>query len=92
MYIKIAILSNSVIYFLGRLIRKLIKDMESVRSGSMDKNRKLMLYGAHDLNVVSVLKALGVFYPHVPKYSSAVIVELHLIDQAYYVQVYICFI
>ncbi|XP_033225869.1 uncharacterized protein LOC117178550 [Belonocnema kinseyi] len=70
----------------SRLIKKMKEDMESVENGSMNENRKLMLYGAHDLNAVAVLKALDVYYPHVPKFSSAVIVELHLMDQAYYVK------
>ncbi|XP_033225871.1 venom acid phosphatase Acph-1-like [Belonocnema kinseyi] len=71
----------------GRLIKKIKENMESVENGSMDENRKLMLYGAHDLNVVAVLEALGVFHSHVPKFSSAVIVELHLIEKAYYVKI-----
>ena len=61
--------------------------MESVRKGSMDKNRKLMLYSAHDLNVSAILKNLGIYFPHVPKFSSAVLLELHFIDQLYYVKV-----
>ena len=50
--------------------------MNSVKNGSMDKNRKMILYSGHDLNIVAVLSALGVFDPHLPKFSSAVILEL----------------
>lgn len=61
--------------------------MESVKRGSMDKNRKLMLYVGYDLNVVALLKALGVFDQHVPTFSSAVFLELHLINKVYSVKV-----
>ncbi|XP_033225868.1 venom acid phosphatase Acph-1-like [Belonocnema kinseyi] len=74
----------------GRMIKKFIEEMDSVEVGLMDKNRKMIIYGAHDLNIVAVLKALDVFFPHVPKFSSAVIVELHRMDEHhgdYYVKV-----
>lgn len=61
--------------------------MKAVSSGSIDKKQKIMLYSAHDLNIVAVLNALGVFYPHIPKFSSAVIVELHLTNKVFYVKV-----
>ena len=69
------------------LVRQIINDMVAVRNGSMDRNRKINLYSAHDLNIVAVLKALGVYQPHVPKYSSAVIIELHRINNFFYVKV-----
>ncbi|XP_033225865.1 venom acid phosphatase Acph-1-like [Belonocnema kinseyi] len=74
----------------GRLIKKCKEDMDSVVHGFMDKNRKIIIYGAHDLNIVAVLKSLGVFFPHVPKFSSAVILELYHMDKPhkhYYVKV-----
>lgn len=69
------------------LVRKFTNDMDDVRNRTMNKNRKLMLYSAHDFNVVAVLSALNVYYPHAPKFSSAVIMELHLIHNIYYVKV-----
>ncbi|XP_043468547.1 venom acid phosphatase Acph-1-like isoform X2 [Leptopilina heterotoma] len=71
----------------GMLVRKVTDDMNAVRNSTMDKNRKLMLYSAHDFNVVAVLSALNVYYPHAPKFSSAVIMELHLIHNIYYVKI-----
>ncbi|XP_051168240.1 venom acid phosphatase Acph-1-like [Leptopilina boulardi] len=71
----------------GMLVRKFTEDMDAVRNGTMDKKRKLMLYSAHDITVVAVLNALNVYYPHAPQFSSAVIVELHLIDNVYYVKI-----
>ncbi|XP_051168250.1 venom acid phosphatase Acph-1-like [Leptopilina boulardi] len=69
----------------GILIRKFIDDMLSVKYGTMKK--KLFLYSAHDITVVAVLQALGVYFPHVPKFSSAVILELHEIIGNYFVKV-----
>ncbi|XP_033225866.1 uncharacterized protein LOC117178548 [Belonocnema kinseyi] len=74
----------------GRLLKKCKEDMDSVANGQMDKNRKMIIYGAHDLNILALLKSLGVFFPHVPKFSSAVIIELHHINkprEGYYVKV-----
>ena len=55
----------------------------------MDKNRKINLYSGHDINIFAILKALDVYYPHFPAFSSAVILELHFINQLYYVKVWI---
>ncbi|KAF5302430.1 hypothetical protein FQR65_LT08519 [Abscondita terminalis] len=37
----------------------------------------MYLMSGHDLTVASVLAALEVFKPHVPKYNAAVLIELH---------------
>lgn len=61
----------------GMLLRKITDDMTDACKGKLDPPRKLFLYGGHELNIAAVLQALGVFKPHVPRYSSAVIFELH---------------
>ncbi|XP_043474697.1 venom acid phosphatase Acph-1-like [Leptopilina heterotoma] len=70
----------------GMLVRKFIEDIETVVNGT-NKHRKLMLYSAHDITIAGVLSALNVFYPHAPQFSSAVIVELHLINKIYYIKI-----
>lgn len=40
-------------------------------------NRKLFLLSGHENNVLNILTTLDAFDPHVPKYGSAVIIELH---------------
>ena len=37
---------------------------------------KLFLYSVHELNIVAMLKTLNIQKPHIPNYSSAIIVEL----------------
>ncbi|XP_043474532.1 venom acid phosphatase Acph-1-like [Leptopilina heterotoma] len=69
----------------GMLIKKFINDILAVKNGEM--GNKLFLYSAHDITVAAVLKALGVYFPHVPKYSSATILELHQIKEDYFIKI-----
>lgn len=60
--------------------------MQSVAHGSKKKT-KIFLYSGHDLNVYAMLAALNVVKPHPPEFTSAVIIELYTIEEAYYVRV-----
>lgn len=71
----------------GMLLHRVIDDMVAYADGSLDQNQKIFLYSGHETNVAAVLQALDVYHPHVPPYSSAVIIELHEIDDEYYVKV-----
>ncbi|XP_043474696.1 venom acid phosphatase Acph-1-like [Leptopilina heterotoma] len=68
----------------GMLIRKFVNDILAVKSGELEK--KLFLYSGHDITVVAVLKTLGVYFTHVPKFTSAVILELHQIKGDYFIK------
>lgn len=48
---------------------------------------KIYLYSGHETNIASLLHAFGVYKPHVPEYSSAIILELLELDKEYYVKV-----
>lgn len=37
----------------------------------------MFLFSGHENNVINILAVLGVYTPHVPKYSAAVVIELH---------------
>ncbi|KAF5300434.1 hypothetical protein FQA39_LY02233 [Lamprigera yunnana] len=52
------------------------------------KERKMLLYSAHEINVASMLRALKVYTRHIPDYGSCVLLELHLIDGVYYIKIY----
>ncbi|XP_033229017.1 venom acid phosphatase Acph-1-like [Belonocnema kinseyi] len=71
----------------GPLIRKMSEDMISVRNGSFTNGRKIFLYSGHESNLVTLLSSFGVYHFHVPKFSSAVIVEFYRLKEEYYVQV-----
>lgn len=51
--------------------------------------KKMFLYSCHDENILHILGALDLFTPHVPNYSSSVIIELHkeIISKRYIVKV-----
>lgn len=65
----------------------MIEEMKKVKDGSADKNRKINLYSGHGTNIVAILQTLGIFKPHVPEYSSAVILEFLELNHKYYVKV-----
>ncbi|XP_014220480.1 venom acid phosphatase Acph-1-like [Trichogramma pretiosum] len=60
----------------GALMRKVVDDMTAESKRAEADGRKLFLYGAHELNIVSVLQTLKLWKPHIPEYSSAVVLEL----------------
>lgn len=60
--------------------------MESIASGHRQKH-KIFLYSSHDLNVYAMLAALNVVQPHLPEFTSAVMIELFTIQDKYYVEV-----
>ena len=61
--------------------------MAAMRNGTVEKKRKIFLYSSHDINVYAVLAALKVVKPHLPEFTSAVILELLSINEKYYVKV-----
>jgi len=50
-------------------------------------NAKIYLYSGHETNIASLLHAFNVYKPHVPEYSSAVILELYQFGKEHYVKV-----
>lgn len=72
---------------LGPLLRIFTKHMLDVVSGTQKKKRKIYLFSGHESNIAAVLHALDLYYPHVPEYSSSIIVELHNIEGTHYVKV-----
>lgn len=50
-------------------------------------NTKIYLYNGHETNIGSLLHAFNVYKPHVPEYSSAIILELLKQNDQYYVKV-----
>ncbi|XP_046837682.1 venom acid phosphatase Acph-1-like isoform X2 [Vespa crabro] len=70
----------------GPLLQKMVEDMLAFKNGKLIK-RKMNLYSGHETNIGSMLSVLNVYKPHIPKYSSAVILELLQSNQTYYVKV-----
>ncbi|XP_012261649.2 venom acid phosphatase Acph-1-like [Athalia rosae] len=71
----------------GMLLRKITDDFKSYRNGTLEQGRKLYAYSAHDVNIAALLGTLGIWKPHMPQYSSAVIMELLEYNDEYFIKV-----
>ncbi|XP_058793173.1 venom acid phosphatase Acph-1-like isoform X3 [Phymastichus coffea] len=71
----------------GKLMLEIQRNMLAMKSETREIRAKLLLYSAHETNIVGVLKALNTYKTHIPFYSSAVIIELWKEVDAYYVKV-----
>lgn len=78
-------IKGDVNFIAGPLIRAMIDNMLATQNGA--SRTKMYLYSGHESNIAAILQALQVYKPHVPEYSSALIMELHQIDSDYYVKV-----
>lgn len=59
--------------------------MDKINGKLRPAGRKIYMYSAHDNNVINILAALDLYQPpHFPNYSSATIIELHLMDNNQY--------
>ncbi|EFN86267.1 Testicular acid phosphatase-like protein [Harpegnathos saltator] len=68
------------------LLYKIIQDMNGVINGTLAE-RKLDLFAAHDINVIALLQALGIYDNTFPHFSSGIIIELHEKNKKYFVRV-----
>lgn len=60
--------------------------MNGVINGTL-KDLKINILAAHDINVVSLLQALGITIDDIPAFTSGVIVELREKDGRYFIRV-----
>nr|XP_012231970.1 PREDICTED: uncharacterized protein LOC105677729 [Linepithema humile] len=72
--------------FAGPLIREMTDHMIAAQNPNAAPATRMHLYGGHETNIASLLYAFGVYEPHVPEYSSAIISELQRIGDEYYVK------
>ncbi|KAF5300433.1 hypothetical protein FQA39_LY02232 [Lamprigera yunnana] len=61
---------------------------QKIKGDLIPSERKMLLYSAHEISVAGLLRALNVFYPHVPNYGACLLLELHLIDGVYGTKIY----
>lgn len=72
----------------GGFVRTIIENMKSVKIQSDNVYPKLNLYSGHDINVLGLLSSLNLVEPHLPEFTSAVIVELLSFESKYYVKIW----
>ncbi|KMQ85603.1 prostatic acid phosphatase [Lasius niger] len=71
--------------FTGPIIRAILDNMIAAKNPN-PPDTKIYLYSGHDGNIASLLQVFGLYEPHAPKYSSAIIMELQELNQEYYVK------
>jgi len=85
-YIFITIfLLHKFAFSLGPIIRTILNNMMIARDHTAPT--KIYLYSGHETNIAALLHAFNVYEPHVPEYSSAVIIELLQKNKQYYIKV-----
>ncbi|XP_011267548.2 venom acid phosphatase Acph-1 [Camponotus floridanus] len=71
--------------YAGPMIRAIFNNMITEKN-PIPSNTKLYLYSGHESNIAAMLHAFKLYKPHVPEYSSAVILELLEQNKQYYVK------
>ncbi|EZA53020.1 hypothetical protein DMN91_002944 [Ooceraea biroi] len=73
--------------YAGPMIRSMTDNMIAAQNLNAP-DAKIYLYSGHETNIASLLHAFNVYVqePHVPEYSSAIILELYQIDEEHYVK------
>ncbi|XP_061930546.1 venom acid phosphatase Acph-1-like isoform X1 [Apis cerana] len=61
----------------GAIVREILVNLLMYIKGDMPRKRKLMMYSGNERNIVSVLKSLNLWSPHIPNEAASVIFELY---------------
>ncbi|XP_017780701.1 PREDICTED: venom acid phosphatase Acph-1-like [Nicrophorus vespilloides] len=69
----------------GSLLKKIHEDSQRKIDGSFKP--KIVIYSGHDINIVSLMGAFKLFQKENIRYGSYVIVELHKIENDYYIKI-----
>ena len=77
---------------LGIVLKKMITNMEKFTNmENITDNSifyKIHLYSGHELNVAMLMQTIGIYQEgHVPEFTSSVILELHNLNNKFYVKV-----
>nr|CAD7587057.1 unnamed protein product [Timema genevievae] len=69
----------------GPILKKIIANTQAKVKGTLSPDRKLYIYSAHDTNVVDLLQGLKVFNGFLVPYASAVLIELRIKADKYFI-------
>lgn len=61
----------------GAIVREILVNSLMYIKGDIPRKRKLMMFSGNERNVVSVLKSLNLWSPHIPNEAASVIFELY---------------
>lgn len=71
--------------FSGPLLKKIITHMNDKKSGSLNPNRKLWIYSAHDTTLCNLLNTMRVYNNLPVPYASVLMIELRSNNTGNYV-------
>ncbi|XP_063241774.1 prostatic acid phosphatase-like [Bacillus rossius redtenbacheri] len=71
----------------GPMLKEIIENMQRKINGTLNPDRSLYVYSAHDSTIVNTLQALKVFNGILVPYASTVLTELRALNNSYYVTV-----
>lgn len=74
----------------GKLLGEIMHHMLEKTKKTLNPDRKLWVYSAHDDNIISMLKILGIYYPHMPTYTASIMIELRINSRNQYVVTVSC--
>lgn len=67
----------------GFLLKKILEDSFAKQNGTLSDERKIFLYSAHEWNVGTMLRALNVYYRHIPPFGATIYFEVHNVKGVY---------
>lgn len=72
----------------GFLLSEILDRSRNKTMGILSPNRRMWVYSAHDTTVANVLNTLGLFELHSPPYRACIMIELRLVNDKPYIQVF----
>ncbi|XP_031627358.1 testicular acid phosphatase homolog [Contarinia nasturtii] len=73
----------------GFLIKEMFERFAQKINSTLEPNRSLWFYSAHETGMGALMNSLGVFEPHVPPFASSVHLELYKNgEQEHYIQIF----
>ncbi|KAL0099652.1 hypothetical protein PUN28_019804 [Cardiocondyla obscurior] len=71
----------------GPLVKEMIHHMVKKAQNTLQPDRKLWIYSAHDETVANMLMTLDLFEPHCPPYAALILIELRRKEDQYFVTI-----
>ncbi|XP_031621877.1 lysosomal acid phosphatase-like [Contarinia nasturtii] len=72
----------------GFLFKEILEHFVQKANKTLTPDRNLWIYSAHDVTIVTILNALGIFPPKTPTYSSSLFFELHKTGDKFHIEIY----
>lgn len=64
--------------FSGPLLKEIVTHMYEKKNGTLNPNRKLWIYSAHDFTMVNLLNSMNLYEHTLVPYAAVLMIELRL--------------